>query len=440
MPPMMRRLVPLAVLLWPAVALAGGFEDAARQGTAIAFLAAFGFGFLTSLTPCVYPMIPITLSLFGARSREEGQRVSRGRAVALATAYVAGIATTFGGLGAAVGGAGMAIFGTTKADVAFGALLGSPWFVVPLAILFAVLAASALDVFEIGLPGSVQARLQRVGGAGFGGAFLMGMVGGFIAAPCTGPPLAGMLVWVAASGSALLGFALLATYAAGIGVLFWVLAAFALSMPKSGRWMEVVRAVLGVAMLVAALYFLGGAYPSLRTIGQASAWFLGASLTLALLGVAVGGAHLSFRDLWPVRLRKALGVVLLTIGLYGGVLWALTPAHLPEWSHDETAAVARHRQEKRPLAVDFTASWCPGCLELRAKTFSDRAVAKELERFVLLEVDGSQPDEKFEDARERHGATTMPAVVLYDSTGRRAGYVGEFIPPAKMLEILRQVR
>jgi len=144
-------------------------------------LFALGAGLLTGLSPCVYPMIPITLAIFGVKAG-----TPRTRALALASAYVAGIAVTFGALGTVCGLTGSK----------FGAYLGSPWVVVPLAVFFAAMGLSMFGAFEVALPQGLQARLSRVGGRGFGGAFLMGLVGGIIAAPCTGPPLLALLAYV----------------------------------------------------------------------------------------------------------------------------------------------------------------------------------------------------------------------------------------------------
>ena len=136
-------------------------------------LVALGAGLLTGLSPCVYPMIPITLAIFGVKAG-----TTRGRALALASAYVVGIAVTFGVLGTVCGLTGSK----------FGAYLGSGWVVVPLALFFAAMGLSMFGAFEIALPAALQSRLSRVGGRGFGGAFLMGLVGGIIAAPKPRPP------------------------------------------------------------------------------------------------------------------------------------------------------------------------------------------------------------------------------------------------------------
>src|SRR5690349_15854374 len=175
------------VLLVPALAFADGgdFEKYQQRGWLWMFLASFGFGFLTSLTPCVYPMIPITLAIFGAR----GKDVTRGRALLLATAYVGGMGVTYSVLGVA--------FTALSSATDFGTQLGQPAIVIPLVLLFVALAASMFGAFELNLPSGLQARLNQIGGKGFGGAFAMGLVGGLIAAPCTGPFLAGLLTYVA---------------------------------------------------------------------------------------------------------------------------------------------------------------------------------------------------------------------------------------------------
>src|SRR4029077_4326386 len=144
-------------------------------------LYALGYGFLTGLTPCVFPMIPITLAIFGVKAG-----TPKSRAIALATAYDAGIALMFGALGTIAGVSGKA----------FGAALGNPWVVWPIALFFAAMGLSMFGAFEVALPHGLQQRLSRVGRRRVAGAFLMGLVGGIIAAPCTGPPLAVLLTYV----------------------------------------------------------------------------------------------------------------------------------------------------------------------------------------------------------------------------------------------------
>jgi thioredoxin:protein disulfide reductase len=418
-------------LLWPTLALAAADDFAAyrERGWFWLILAAFGFGFLTSLTPCVYPMIPIVLGIFGAR----GQNVSRRRAMALASLYVAGMGVTYAALGT--------IFAQIGKE--FGSLLGDPKVVVPVVILYLALAASMFGAFDLNLPSSVQEKLNRVGGRGFGGAFAMGLVGGFTAAPCTGPFLAGILGFVAQTHNTAAGAFLLFAYAAGMGVLFFVLAAFAISLPKSGRWMEWVKSIGGIALLVAALYFLRPIVGALRTFGTAELWFLGVSIGVAVIGLAAGAVHLSFHDAGAIKARKAVAVAFAVVGIFGVVAWIMTPKHKLAWLYDrEEEAFARARAEGKGVLVDFSATWCNPCIELELR-FGDADVYKEINaNFVPLKFDVTEGSDEDKAARERYRAQTLPAVVLVtpdrDVLGRIGGKEDGSLPePAEILEILR---
>lgn len=417
-------LVAIVLVAFPGVALAGGdgnFQTYQDRGWVWMYLASFGFGFLTSLTPCVYPMIPITLSIFGAR----GKDVSKGRAVALATAYIVGMGFTYAVLGvlsALVGGG---------AD--FGTQLASPVVVIPLVILFLALAASMFGAFELNLPSGLQAKLNQIGGKGFGGAFAMGLVGGLIAAPCTGPFLAGLLTYVSTTGSVAGGGSLLFVYALGMGVLFWVLAAFALSLPKSGPWMESVKSVGGVALLLAALYFLRPLIKPLRTFAQPDLAFLAAALALSVIGLALGAIHLTFHGPRAHRVRKAVGVILLTAGAFAAYSWKLAPAtHLP-WMTDETAAFARAKAEGKGVFVDFSATWCAPCQELEV-TFGDVDVHTAIvENFVPLKFDVTEDTDANEALKARFQAVNLPAVRFLDADRVPLGQINAEVSPAAAL-------
>jgi thiol:disulfide interchange protein DsbD len=388
----------LIVLLLAGSAHAETFAQASARGVGAAFLFAFTTGFLTSLTPCVYPMIPITVSIFGAKTG-----VSRARAFLLATCYVAGIATMFGTLGTA-----FALLGK-----AFGTFLANPWVVVPLALLFAAMALSMFGAFELSLPMSLQERLNRIGGRGLGGAFLMGLVGGIIAAPCTGPPLAGILAYVATTRDGVRGFALMATYAGGIGIPFWAIAGFSMSLPRSGRWMESVKSVLGIALLVAALYYLKNVVPSLGRLTGTKAPFVLGCVAAVLVGAAIGAVHLSFHDRLARQARKTAGIALVTLGLFALTNVVLTPAVELRWLHSEKEALAAAHDSGRPMLVDFGAHWCIPCRELEAKVFGQPEVARVMaERFTLLRVDCDREDEDpaIGEIRERYQAAGLPAV------------------------------
>jgi thioredoxin:protein disulfide reductase len=421
----------LVFLLWPNLALAAEEPFAAYRdrGWFWMIMGAFGFGFLTSLTPCVYPMIPIVLGIFGAR----GENVTRGKAMVLASLYVAGMGVTYAALGT--------IFALIGKE--FGSLLGDPRVVVPIVILYVALAASMFGAFDLNLPSSLQEKLNRVGGRGFGGAFAMGLVGGFTAAPCTGPFLAGILGFVAQSHNTAAGAFLLFSYAVGMGVLFFVLAAFAISLPKSGRWMEWVKSVGGIALLVAALYFLRPVVGALRTFGTAELWFLGGSIGVAVIGLGAGAVHLSFHDAGAIKARKAVAVAFAVVGIFGVVAWIMTPKHKLAWLYDrEEEAFARARAEGKGVLVDFSATWCNPCTELELR-FGDSDVHEVITaNFVPLKFDVTEGSDEDKAARERYRAQTLPAVVLVTPDravlGRISGKKDGTLPePAEILEILR---
>jgi thioredoxin:protein disulfide reductase len=427
----MRRSLPwlavAIVLLVPAIAGADDGTFAAYQGRGWGwmFLAAFGFGFITSLTPCVYPMIPITLAIFGAR----GEHVTRRRALGLATAYVGGMGVTYSVLGVTFAMLGKA------GD--FGTQLANPWIVFPLVTLFVALAASMFGAFDLNLPSSWQAKLNQVGGKGPGGAFAMGLVGGLIAAPCTGPFLAGLLAYVSTTGSVVGGGSLLFTYALGMGVLFWVLAGFALSLPKSGRWMEAVKSLGGILLLFAAVYYLKPFFPWMRTIASPALWFLAGMIALALLGIALGAVHLSFSAPWKERIRKGAGVALVLAGLLGAWMWKMTPKHRLAWVHDEQTAFDRARAEGKGVMVDFSANWCTPCEELEL-TFGDDDVYFDLTaKFVPLKFDVSANSDINDERKARYDSITLPSVVFMSPDGAVLGRVRKMLEPDDFNKILK---
>jgi thiol:disulfide interchange protein DsbD len=429
----MRRAVPwlafALILAVPALAFAddgGSFEKYQARGWLWMYLASFGFGFLTSLTPCVYPMIPITLAIFGAR----GEDVSRRRAVLLATVYVVGMGVTYSTLGVT--------FALLGQGTSFGSQLASPWVVIPLAILFAALAASMFGAFELNLPLSWQARLNQVGGKGYGGAFAMGLVGGLIAAPCTGPFLAGLLAYVSTTGSVGAGGGLLFVYAIGMGVLFWLIAAFAVGLPKSGAWMDGVKSVGGQFMLIEALNLLRPLYPPLRHFASPAPWFLAVAIGIVVLGVAIGGVHLSFHGTFAEKARKAFGTACIVGGAFAIWVWTLTPkTHLPWVMGDEDAAFAQARTQHKGVMVDFSATWCTPCEEMEL-TFGDSEVYTAItDDFVTLKLDVSKGDEHDLALRKRYGAVTLPSVVFLDTDGHVLGRVSKLLGEDAMLDVVR---
>jgi thiol:disulfide interchange protein DsbD len=410
--------------------LTGPFAEALRDGSyggalGLIFLA----GLATSLTPCVYPMIAITVSVFGARQAE-----SRAKAALLSTSFVLGIAALFTPLGVV-----SALTGS-----AFGSALASPWVVGALAALFTMMALSMFGLFDLALPSGLQNRLAQAGGFGVRGAFVLGFVNGLIAAPCTGPVLAVLLTWVATTGHVGFGALALFIYAIGIGVLFWVVGTFAITLPKSGRWVEWTKSMFGIAMLALAFYYLRGVLPYPRPEVRDQIW-LAVAVGLLTGGVIVGAIHLSFKG-GPLmaRARKSVGVAACVAGILGivGYAEALPPGSHITWTEDFDAGKSKALTQGRPLLVDFGADWCGACQEIERDVLSDPRVVAEAQRFVAVRVDLST--EKATDAKwallQGYDQPGLPLVVLHHSDGSEAVRVTGMLESDEFLEMMADVR
>jgi thiol:disulfide interchange protein DsbD len=400
-------------------------QDAQQRGWIFVVLGAFGAGFLTSLTPCVYPMIPITLAIFGAR----GKDVPRKRAITLAIAYVGGMCVMYAALGvtfAMIGKAG-----------SFGTQLASPYVVFPLVILFLTLAASMFGAFELNLPSSVQARLNQIGGKGFGGAFAMGLVGGLIAAPCTGPFLASLLLYVSTSGNALGGGGLLFVYGLGMGVLFFVLAAFAVALPKSGAWMDAVKSIGGIGLLFAAIYYLMPFLPWLRDAVVPSTSFLIVACFIVVVGLGAGAIQKSFHGSWGERAQKGFAVAMVVSGAVAIWLWRQAPKHQVTWQTDEVSARNQAKAEHKLLMIDFSASWCNPCHAMERTFGTDAVYAAITKDFVPLKFDVTEQSEVNDALKANYNSMTLPSVLFVDPIdGTVYQRIRSEIEPDAMLKVI----
>jgi thiol:disulfide interchange protein DsbD len=427
------------------------------EGSLVAFAAAFAGGVLTSLTPCVYPLIPITVSIFGAK-----RSGSRAQAMALSGLYVLGIAVTYSALGASA-----ALTGKV-----FGTVMQNPWVLGFVVVVFLAMAASMFGAFELQLPASLQARLSRVGGAGYAGALGMGLVAGLIAAPCTGPVLAAALAFVATKGSLVFGVAIMFAYALGIGLLFFLIGAFSVSLPKSGPWMDTVKSVFGVALLAMALVYLKDIFPGVKSVfsPSASAGLLAAGAAAAgvLMGALGGGGRApALRDSgdggerapnplqqWAGKLTRACGVGLVALGAVYAVGVGNARSTAPAagdvaWLvNQEVEGLALARAQGKPVVIDFWGDWCAACKELDHTAWSDPRVREEAKRFVAIKMDNSA--DKMEDPRiaevvdrafAKYGILGQPTVIFIDAHGRElpSARVTAVVDADEMLQRMRAV-
>jgi thiol:disulfide interchange protein DsbD len=403
------------------------FTEALNRGPLYAALAALAGGFVVSLTPCVYPMVAVTVSVFGAREAK-----SRWEGAALSGAFVLGIVAMFVPLGVVAGLTGSM----------FGSVLQSRWVVIGMAALFLVLAASLFGAFELALPASLTNRLATLGGIGYKGAFLLGLACGLIASPCTGPVLTGILTWIAQTKSAPLGALAMGAFALGLGAPFFAVGAFAVQLPKSGRWMVHVKSLLGVALVVVSLYFLSSVFPILSAFAKpGTPLFVGAGAAV-VLGVLLGAIHREFAEPGAgVKIGKGLGLLLVSAGAFAAVLGVIKPSAALAWQVGDVHALKeRAVRENRPLVVDFTAAWCGACKELDKVTFAAPAVGAEMGRFLAVKVDATHDDDPAVEATlQRFKVVGLPTVLVFDSRGKEAVRYTDFVPPERFLEGIRRV-
>jgi thiol:disulfide interchange protein DsbD len=386
-----------------APAAAGGGERVdlltalSEQGLPFVLGLVFLWGLGLNLTPCVYPMIPVTIGFFGNQAAG-----GWARRIALPAVYVLGMALTYSTLGVVAGLSGGL----------FGATLQSPWMIAFLVTLFVAMALWMFGMYELRLPGA----LTRFGGGRVGtvGALLMGLTMGIVAAPCIGPFIVVLLAFVSASGDPVLGFLLFFVMAIGLGVPFLVLGTFSgalTALPRSGVWMIYAKKVMGIAMLAVALYFL---QPFLtdRQIGLAALTFALAS------GLYLGWLERSrMASPWFPAVRVAVAVAIVALGA-----WLSLPllAGRPEakWQDYSGAGLQAARDGDRPIIIDFFAEWCLPCKELDRNTFSNGEVIRRLERFELFKADlTSFESEPVRDLRDRFDIIGVPTIVFIDSSG-----------------------
>ena len=398
----------------PSPALDNPLGRALERGGWLAFLTLFLIGLALNLTPCVYPMLGVTVSIFGAQ-----RAVATPVVVLTALTYVLGMAVMYSTLGVVA-----ALTGTL-----FGGFLQSPWVLAGIGVLLIVLSLSMFGLYELNPPPQLLNMLGGARGTSLLGAFLSGLVVGVFAAPCIGPPVVALLAIVGAKGDPWFGFRSFFTLALGLGAPYLVLGTFSnllQRMPRSGMWMVWVKKVFGVILVAVGSFYIAVALaPKLAT------WIAPAALVLG--GIYLGFVEQSHRGRGFRTLKWGAGAA----AVIGGIAIVLaTPARGIEFQPYTPESYARALAQGRRVMLDFSADWCVPCHELERSTFSDPRVIARAQNFQTFRVDLTHSDSpEVEQVRKQFDIRGVPTVVFMNADGSevRAARVESFLAPHDFL-------
>jgi thiol:disulfide interchange protein DsbD len=394
-----------------------------RKSNAIwLILMAFGAGVAVSLTPCVYPMIPVTAAIIGG-TKQKGKL----GALFSSAVYVLGLSITYSVIGLLVASGGAKVR----------AWLASPWVLVPIAALFVVLALSMFEVFSIQIQPKSLSRLQTSLSQKKHtlAIFVLGIVSGFVAGPCVTAPLAWVLVIVAQQGSKLVGFFMLFALAWGMGTILIVAGTLTSALPQAGEWTIWVKKLFGFVMLWAAGYFLSS------VIGE-TAYHAATAVILIAAAVFLGGFDtLTKESGFADRAKRFVGLLAILAAAYlltGELMKGRQPAPAQVFRKAGYEDVEKATSSGQPVILDFYAEWCDICKGLDNKTFGDPRVVEALSRFHPLKVD---VEEQPRLAKE-FNVLGPPTVVFIGSDGKEIGELrfSGFKNADEFLRILKKVK
>lgn len=398
----------------------------------------FGFGLLLSLTPCIFPMIPILSSIIVGASQNQTMTASKGFFMSLVYVLSMSAAYTIAGVVAGIFGANLQ------------AALQNPWVLSIFAFIFVALAFSLFGYFEIRLPASLQNKIQHTTEGkekqGITGIAVMGFLSALIVGPCVAPPLAGALIYIGQTGDAVLGGAALFVMSLGMGVPLLLIGLGAGKfMPKPGGWMESVSKIFGIVMLAIALWMLD------RILDPLIMMYLWAIL---LIGTAV------YLKIYEHIIAKTITILILVLGIsvFVGALSGQTNPLKPfEKFTSGSGYVLKEelvftkvkslqeleiaiKQSTRPVMLDFYADWCVSCKELEGITFKDERVISKLQGFTLLKADVTKNTNDDKAMQKEFGVVGPPALIFWDEKNQeiKAARIIGYKNPDDFLNIINK--
>ncbi|MCT7650536.1 protein-disulfide reductase DsbD [Aliarcobacter butzleri] len=405
----------------------------------LVLLTFFGFGLLLSLTPCVFPMIPILSSIIVGASKNETMTASRGFFLSLVYVLSMSVAYTIAGVIAGIFGANLQV------------ALQNPYVLVIFALIFVALAFSMFGYFEIRLPQAIQNRVNKTTDGkekqGILGIAIMGFLSALIVGPCVAPPLAGALVYIGQTGDAILGGLALFVMSLGMGVPLLLIGLGAGKfMPKPGGWMESITRIFGIVMLGVAIWLLD------RVLDATIIIYLWA---LLLLGSAI------YLKIYQHLLAHLITVVIFILGIVlfvGAISGATNPLNpLEKFTSSKMTQVSDEKlifkkikniqelelaikNSNKPVMLDFWASWCVSCKELEEITFQEEQVINKLQEFTLLKADVTENNDEDKALQKKFGVVGPPALIFWDKDKNeiQASRIIGYKNPKDFLEIVNK--
>ena len=388
------------------------------SGLILSLIFVFIGGLALNLTPCVYPLIPITIGYFGGQSEGKTSRL-----VMMGVLFVLGLAITYSIIGVV----------TALSGSIFGSLLQNTFVILFIALIFLVLSLSMFGVYEFKLPDSL---VNKAGGAksGLFGAFFMGLTMGIVAAPCIGPFVLGLVTYVAAKEDPFFGFILFFDLAVGLGFPYLLLAIFSgkiKKLPRAGEWMEAVKHIFGFLLIGMAIYFINPILPK-----NIQGYSLPVFMILAAL-------YLTLFDKLANRIKGfrifkiVFSVLLVVLAVY-----ALIPSNKKSigWQYYKPEFVSASLSGSKGMIIDFYADWCIPCKELDANTFSDERVIAIADNFVTIKADMTKslsPD--VEALRNKYNIVGVPTVLIINDKGKEVQRLTGFVNADEFIKLLKSV-
>jgi len=383
----------------------------------------FGFGLLLSLTPCVFPMIPILSSVIVSQS-DENMNVKKAFFLSLIYVLAMSLAYTIAGVMAGLFGANIQT------------ALQDPWVLSVFSLVFVLLSLSMFGFYEIQMPSFIQSKLSKQGKnkkGGVVGVAIMGFLSALIVGPCVAAPLAGALIYIGQSGDAFLGGAALFVMSLGMGVPLLIIGAGAGKfMPRPGIWMDNIKAIFGVLMLAVAIYMIS------RILDSQITMLLWMALLL-ITSVYMGALEpLKEKSTGWSKLFKGVGLIVFIYSLFlfvGAMRGATNPLNPLEEKYTQTVQLqngdisVKHavfktiktlnelndivKKSKKPVMIDFYADWCVSCKELDENTFKDSEVKKRMNKFNLIRIDVTKNNIEDKKLLKRFNVFGPPAIIFF---------------------------